>query len=306
VRKAFGKGHALVINSLHRWCPKAAALAAALKAKVGLPIDVYMYLTPPYSHSYGLHHDVMDAYMVQLVGSKHWQACDSRAKNCTALRLSEGDVLYLPMGAKHQAWTGGELSAHLTVNVERQFYVWGSILQAMAMRLLLPKARTHLQQIQEMQPFGMEGEHDFAVFVSEVAVLLPSLLVMPDAVLRHTRDGASLAGGHLTEGWKSLLSSIEDLKPQRAVVLSLGSSRRSFRSGLELVQALRHLAAAKHAEGLEWVARLTARSVANMHARHAEARPMPAAQGKHEEPQQLSAIASAWAQRYAKHKKAEL
>ena len=34
VRKAFGKGQSLVINSLHRWCPKAAKLAAMLQQKV--------------------------------------------------------------------------------------------------------------------------------------------------------------------------------------------------------------------------------------------------------------------------------
>merc|ERR1712167_43060 len=44
VRKAFGAGRAMVINSLHSWCPKASRLASVLRAKVGLPVDVYMYL----------------------------------------------------------------------------------------------------------------------------------------------------------------------------------------------------------------------------------------------------------------------
>ena len=66
VSQAFGSGRALVINSLHRWCPKANAMAAVLNSEVGLPIDVYMYLTPPFSASYGLHSDVMDALMVRI------------------------------------------------------------------------------------------------------------------------------------------------------------------------------------------------------------------------------------------------
>ena len=62
----------MVINSLHRWEATSARLADALQAELRLPVDVYMYLTPPRSHSYGLHADVMDAYMVQLVGEKNW------------------------------------------------------------------------------------------------------------------------------------------------------------------------------------------------------------------------------------------
>ena len=58
------------------------------------------------------------------------------------------------MGTKHHAWTEGSLSAHLTVNVERQFVVWGALLTATACRLLLDARKCG----SALQPFGMEGE----------------------------------------------------------------------------------------------------------------------------------------------------
>ena len=39
----------MVINSLHRWSEPGARLALELYGAVELPVDVYMYLTPPHS-----------------------------------------------------------------------------------------------------------------------------------------------------------------------------------------------------------------------------------------------------------------
>eukprot|EP00928_Gymnodinium_smaydae_P011761 TRINITY_DN14308_c0_g1_i1.p1 TRINITY_DN14308_c0_g1~~TRINITY_DN14308_c0_g1_i1.p1 ORF type:complete len:546 (-),score=141.87 TRINITY_DN14308_c0_g1_i1:37-1653(-) len=275
VRKAFGGGRALVINSLHRWCPKAASLAAALKDAVGLPIDVYMYLTPPYSHSYGLHADVMDAFMVQLVGRKKWKACDREGRNCSDMELSNGDVLYLPMGAKHSAWTGHELSAHLTVNVERQFYVWGSFFQALANRFLLPKASRSLDSLRDMQHFGMEGGSALADFVAEVGRQVPELLVLPSGLMAHLRskkDGfaAVLSIDELKEEWLALLQSVEALKLKHPLRIEFAGESREFKTGHRMVRALRKVEDAPLREGLRWAAALAEGSIAEMHAQHAE------------------------------------
>ena len=147
IQEAFLQGHSMVINSLHRWSEPGARLAKALHAACHLPIDVYTYLTPPYSKSYGLHADVMDAFMVQLAGRKLWKVCDVTGwmapgvpfdkvpgklnATCDEIEMKGGDVMYLPYGTLHQASTSSELSMHLTVNVERQFYAWLSVLLAM-------------------------------------------------------------------------------------------------------------------------------------------------------------------------------
>ena len=56
-------------------------------------------------------------------------------------------------GATSTIAAEGSLSAHLTVNVERQFVVWGALLTATACRLLLDARKCG----SALQPFGMEG-----------------------------------------------------------------------------------------------------------------------------------------------------
>lgn len=299
VRQAFGQGRALVINSLHRWCPKAAKLAATLREQVGLPVDVYMYLTPPYSHSYGVHADVMDAFMVQLVGRKQWKACDRDALNCTEVETANGDVLYLPMGAKHGAWTRDDLSAHLTVNVERQFYVWGSIFQAVAKHLLLPEAVPQLERLRDMRPFGMEEEGPDATlvrFVSKLASRVPSLMQMPQAVLNHTRSGSPLGGKRMEVEWSQLLAELAALNLQEPFKLTWQGKGRNFPSVNEMIQELSGSDEQRTRASLTWVARLIKRSVQQMHEDHAQQRlPMEESSSDAEElpPEQLGALAQA-------------
>ena len=136
-----------------------------------------MYLTPPRSHSYGLHADVMDAFMVQLVGERIGRSAPPSAStsSCGAATCST-----LPMGTKHHAWTEGSLSAHLTVNVERQFVVWGALLMATACRLLLDARKCG----SALQPFGMEGETGLSRALQSLAEQngAPRLLRTPDAL----------------------------------------------------------------------------------------------------------------------------
>merc|ERR1719498_2338014 len=73
--------------------------------------------------------------MIQLHGWKNWSVCDRfverkkyNSKLCKNVTLKGGDVMYVPFRTNHYAWTESELSSHLTVNVERHHYVWGSVL----------------------------------------------------------------------------------------------------------------------------------------------------------------------------------
>ena len=105
-----------------------------------------MYLTPPHSRSYGFHSDVMDAFMVQLAGAKSWKVCDKPTwmspgvdthdpkklnASCKEVEMKGGDVMYVPYGTLHLATTFSEFSMHLTVNIERQYYVWLALFLAM-------------------------------------------------------------------------------------------------------------------------------------------------------------------------------
>lgn len=154
IQEAFLQGHSMVINSLNRWSEPGTRVAKDLNAAADLPADVYMYLTPPHSQSYGMHSDVMDAFMVQLGGSKSWKVCDVTSwmapgerydqlplklnGTCEEVLMQQGDVMYLPYGTLHQASTSSDYSMHLTVNIERQYYVWLALIFAMIHKVAKP------------------------------------------------------------------------------------------------------------------------------------------------------------------------
>ena len=130
-----------------------------------------MYLAPPYSMSYGYHNDEMDAFIVQIAGEKKWQLCTrvfSRRdqanfqsdrngdgvipKGCTEVTMKGGDVLYVPFGTMHHVASATELSSHLTVNVERQFHTWASLLRAAMTKLLHnPTSSAYAEETRQME-----------------------------------------------------------------------------------------------------------------------------------------------------------
>ena len=118
----------------------------------------------------------MDACIEQLYGLKNFTFS---ADECEHLELLLGDVLYLPMGTRHHAWTEGSLSELLNVFVESQFVVWGALLSASACGLLLD-ARAG----SALQPFGMEGETRLSRALQSLAEQngAPRLLRTPDAL----------------------------------------------------------------------------------------------------------------------------
>lgn len=193
IQDAFLQGHSIVINSLHRWSEPGLRLARELYQAVDLPVDVYMYLTPPHSKSYGVHHDVMDAWMVQLQGSKVWKVCgpnptpwrntvmDSKMLNetCQEVWMRGGDVMYLPFNTLHQATTTSQLSMHLTVNVERQYFIWATLIVAVLHKVVSPPLK--VDEFRKGGAFKMEGATKLEVFLQRLMAKEPRLACMPAA-----------------------------------------------------------------------------------------------------------------------------
>lgn len=175
IQEAFLQGHSMVINSLNQFSEPGLRIAKDLNTASDLPVDVYMYLTPPHSRSYGLHSDVMDAFMVQLEGSKAWKVCDVTSwmapeladdkvpsklnASCDEIIMQQGDVMYLPYGTLHQASTSSDYSMHLTVNIERQYYVWLALFFAMIHKVLMPEITVEgFLQSGAFQPDDLEND----------------------------------------------------------------------------------------------------------------------------------------------------
>merc|ERR1712137_353666 len=118
-----------------------------------------------------------------------------------------------------------------------------------------------------MRSFGMENETELASAMSAAATKIPLLMMMPSAVSRYARDGTPLNATGLADEWTELLPKVEALGQQGKIRLTVGKETRTFKSLTEIIRAMRKIGDAKQRASLEWVARVTMRSVPYMHDR---------------------------------------
>jgi ribosomal protein L16 Arg81 hydroxylase len=143
LRHLFARGKTVIIRSMqHRW-PAVAALCRNLEAVFHAPVHTNLYLTPPASQGFEPHFDTHEVFALQVDGAKQWRLYGPAAhlplaEDKTSLprarlgsprevRLEAGDLLYLPRGHAHEAFTTDSSSLHLTVGVN--VYRWADLLQ---------------------------------------------------------------------------------------------------------------------------------------------------------------------------------
>merc|ERR1719333_1894121 len=127
--------------------------------------------------------------MVQLSGFKEWTVCNPRAYvhegdykmvDCTNVTMQGGDIMYVPFGTMHQAWTSDQLSSHLTINIERQCYTWGNILQTAAIHATMLKEKTvGVNVFLQQGSYELEGETSFQRFLLKLMRQVPLLSRVP-------------------------------------------------------------------------------------------------------------------------------
>jgi mannose-6-phosphate isomerase-like protein (cupin superfamily) len=110
-------GATLVLQSLHRQWPALTTFIDELTKHLGHPCQANAYLTPPGGSGLTTHADEHDVFAVQLEGSKRWWV-----DGFGDLRMSGGDVLYVPAGCRHGAQAEHSSSLHLTIGVLRVTY----------------------------------------------------------------------------------------------------------------------------------------------------------------------------------------
>jgi hypothetical protein len=114
--RAYADKLLLVLNNVHvRW-PIMASVAAKLNAAVSCPVNANLYVSREGVPGLPPHVDPMEVVVLQLDGSKHWsvQERDAPLGARRHLHLRAGEVLYLPRGVRHSAWTNDQHSAHAT------------------------------------------------------------------------------------------------------------------------------------------------------------------------------------------------
>ncbi|TKY54502.1 Bifunctional lysine-specific demethylase and histidyl-hydroxylase NO66 [Spatholobus suberectus] len=143
--QAYEEGYTVALRGLEFRYQSIAAIAEALALMFGQPsVGANLYLTPPNSQGLACHFDDHCVFVCQIFGSKQWTIFSPPSQllprlydsllgsdiDCTKAGrreffLREGDVLYIPRGFPHEAYTNSdagdgspEFSLHLTLSIE--------------------------------------------------------------------------------------------------------------------------------------------------------------------------------------------
>jgi hypothetical protein len=135
VHQAFLRGKTVIINAMqHRW-PPIAEMCRRLDVLFGCHVHANLYLTPKGAQGFDPHHDGHEVFVLQLEGSKHWRFYgkarelpmpdedgpvprDGLGPPTQEMVVQPGDLLYMPRGHVHEAFTSDRLSMHLTLGVK--------------------------------------------------------------------------------------------------------------------------------------------------------------------------------------------
>jgi hypothetical protein len=145
LRKLYGEGKTILVHSLQLRVPAIATLCRSLETALHHPVNINMYLTPPGAQGFGPHYDDHDVFILQIEGLKHWRLYNPvrdlplKFDETTVPRerltgqveeaqLAPGDLLYLPRGYVHEAFTSDTASLHLTVGIE--VFRWADLLMS--------------------------------------------------------------------------------------------------------------------------------------------------------------------------------
>ncbi len=127
----FGNGYTLILNGMDTMCPAIARLVRDIEVATGGKVAANGFLTPPNNHGFNPHFDTHDVFILQLEGTKTWKLFDHRivlpvdhqiylidqssiGEPSLEVTLQPGDLLYVPRGVVHGAYTAEQASLHLT------------------------------------------------------------------------------------------------------------------------------------------------------------------------------------------------
>ena len=147
VRALYDDGCSIRLSWPQRHSDPLWAMLTQLEEFFGSGSGANVYATPAGSQGFAPHWDDIDAFVLQLEGTKHWRVYAPRSEaeelprfsspNLSAdelgplladVTLRPGDLLYLPRGFVHQAMCGDDASLHLTASVGRM-HSWRDLLE---------------------------------------------------------------------------------------------------------------------------------------------------------------------------------
>jgi bifunctional lysine-specific demethylase and histidyl-hydroxylase NO66 len=150
--EAYQRGCTLLQIGLQSRVPTVARICREVENQIlahGIPLAEIVsangYLTPANAQGFDVHYDNHCALILQIEGTKRWSVFNpieempvarcERAMNLDALgeavvsaQLETGDVLYIPRGFPHCAWTHDDISLHITLSIRP--VIWAEAIKA--------------------------------------------------------------------------------------------------------------------------------------------------------------------------------
>lgn len=131
---AYADGYTVVINEIQRFWHPLKMFCQNMGDQLSNHTVANMYLTPKNQKALLPHYDTHDVYVLQIHGKKHWKLYDSpvetpllnshqpifkreQLSNPKEVTLNAGDLMYMPRGLPHEAYTTDECSLHITIGV---------------------------------------------------------------------------------------------------------------------------------------------------------------------------------------------
>lgn len=132
---AYADGHTIVINEIQRFWDPIKMLVENIRNYTSHNAVANLYLTPENEKALSPHYDAHDVFALQISGEKHWILYDDthfktpllnsfqpifQREHLTGAReitMKAGDILYMPRGVPHEAYTTDKSSMHITIGV---------------------------------------------------------------------------------------------------------------------------------------------------------------------------------------------
>ena len=132
-------GYTLVVQCAHSNMRSVTAFSSELASELGCPLDLSIFVTPPFSVGLKAHYDTSSAFIFQVHGQKRWRlfapyhvlplaqstftfANYKETRLLADITLREGERLYIPRGVVHAPAAEDDLSIHLTVSLGLRTY----------------------------------------------------------------------------------------------------------------------------------------------------------------------------------------
>jgi len=138
--KYFMEGNSIIINYSHLHFPRLKHLTLELEREFNSSVHGNIYITPPKSNGFLPHIDRHEVFVYQIHGTKTWYIYDKPYENPGInqqltpdeinvynnaapqhkLVMYPGDILYIPKGVVHKAFTVENDSIHVTIGINHR------------------------------------------------------------------------------------------------------------------------------------------------------------------------------------------